>query len=78
MRDKSLEVMLILLFGVSGIAILMLAWLWPTVVPERIPATFIGSFGVFVAILKVLRLKSPQSRAEAGQVPIRVGAEDKG
>ena len=77
MRDKSLEVFLILLFGVSGIAILMLAWLWPMVVPERVPATFIGSVGVFVAVMKALRLKSPQSRANAEQVLVKVEAEDK-
>lgn len=77
MKDKSLEVFLILIFGVSGIAVLLLAWLWPVVVPERVPATFIGSFGVFIAVIKALRLKPPKSVTDGGVV-VRIGAEDRG
>jgi hypothetical protein len=75
MQDKSLDIFLILLFGVSGIAVLVLAWLWPVMAPERIPATFIGSVGVFVAAARALHFKSPQSRANAEQVLVE--AEDK-
>jgi hypothetical protein len=57
MRDKSLIIWLIVLFGISGIAVLMLAWLWPILESERILATFVGSAGLFMAITRILMLK---------------------
>ena len=57
MKDKSLDIWLIMLFGISGIAVLLLAWLWPTLESERIMATFAGSAGLFVALVRALMLK---------------------
>ncbi len=65
MRDKSLSIFLMVLFGISGIAILVLAWVWPMTASERIPATFAGSIGIFVALVRALLLKPLQARADA-------------
>ena len=59
MTDKALEKFLMLLFGMGGITILILAWVQPMPVSQRILATFLGSIGLFfgggnpVTIVKV-------------------------
>jgi len=77
MRDKSLGILLMVLFGISGITVLVLAWLWPMPGTERILTTFIGTFGLGVALSRVPLLKSAKPRADAEQVIIKVEAEDK-
>ncbi len=57
MKDQSMNVLLMVLFGLSGIAILMLAWLQPMPVADRIIATVIGSSGLLVAPVRAWRLK---------------------
>jgi len=49
MRDKSLGVFLTVLFGISGMAVLLLVWLLPTLESERTMAIFVGSAGLLVA-----------------------------
>ncbi len=68
MRDKSLDILLMTLFGVSGITILILAWWQPMPGPEIILTTFIGVFGIGVALSRIPVLKSAKARAEAKQV----------
>ena len=76
MRDKSLGIWLIVLFGISGIAMLMLVWLWPTLELERVTATIIGSAGLSVATIQALTLKcSPMTEDE--QVPVKAETENK-
>ena len=77
MRDKSLGIFLMVLFGISGIAILVLAWVRPMLASERILATLIGSVGLFVALAQVLLLRSPQDRIDAEQAMVKIEAEDK-
>ena len=77
MRDKSLGIWLMVLFGISGIAILVLAWLRPMPGLERALTTFIGAFGLFVALSRVPRLKSPKVGTDAEQVTIEVGVQNK-
>jgi len=72
MGDKSLSIFLMVLFGISGIAILMLAWLWQMPVSERILATLIGSTGLFVALSRGLLLRSAKAGADAEQVTVGV------
>ena len=72
MGDKSLSIFLMVLFGISGIAILMLAWLWQMPASERVLATLIGSTGLFVALSRGLLLRSSKARTEAEQVTVGV------
>ena len=77
MRDKPLGIFLMVLFGISGIAILMLAWLQPMLASERILTTFVGSIGLFVALVRALMLKSPQAKTDGEQVLVKVEFEGK-
>jgi len=65
MGDKSLGILLMSLFGIAGVTILMLAWLQPMPGLERILTTFIGIFGIGVALSRVPLLKSVKPRADA-------------
>ncbi|MFC1990883.1 hypothetical protein ACFLU9_01870 [Chloroflexota bacterium] len=58
MRDKSLSIFLMVVFGISGGAVLMLAWLQPMPGTERILSTFIGSVGLGVAFSRAVFIKS--------------------
>jgi hypothetical protein len=75
MRDKSLDILLMALFGVSGIAILILAWWQPMPGLERILTIFIGIFGIGFALSRVPVLKSVKPRAGAQQI-IKIEVED--
>ena len=75
MRDKSLSVFLIALFGISGIAIMTLAWARPMPASDRILSTLVGSAGLLVVFTQSLLLKSPPSRAKAERIPVEVEAE---
>lgn len=77
MRDKSLGIFLMVLFGISGIAVLVLAWVWPMPTSERIPATLAGSIGIFVALVRVLLLKPLQNGTNAEQAPVELGLKDR-
>ena len=57
MKDKSLGIWMIVMFGVSGLAVIALAWFLPSLQPDRITATFAGSFGVFIATIRAFTLK---------------------
>jgi len=72
MRDKSLGIFLVVLFGISGITVLMLAWVQPMPKSETILATLIGSTGLFVALVRALLLKYLHAGADAEQVPVEV------
>ena len=77
MRDKSLSIFLIVLFGMSGIAILLLTWLRPMPESERILNTFIGSVGLCVALATTLLLKSPRVRRDDRQPAVEVEVKGK-
>ena len=77
MKDKSLGVFLMVLFGISGMAVLLLVWLWPTLESERTMAIFVGSAGLLVALIQVLTLKHSSGRIDDEQDMVTVEAEDK-
>ena len=62
MKDKSLDILLVVLFGLSGMTILTLAWVQPMVISERILTIIIGSIGLIVSLTKWLMLKSALAR----------------
>lgn len=73
MKDKSLGIFLMAVFGILGTAILLLAWLWPMPASERIMAAFIGSTGLLMALTRALLLRSIRTRADDEQVVVTVG-----
>ena len=74
-EDKSLGIWLIALFGISGMAVIMLAWLWPALTSERIVATFVGSVGLFMALTMILMLKRLSVKADNKRVTVKVETE---
>ena len=77
MEDKSLSIFLMVLFGVSGMAVLMLAWFSTIMESERIMATLAGSAGLFIALIRALMLKRSSVRQDDRPILIQVKAEDK-
>ena len=77
MVDKSLGIFLMALFGVSGVIILAVAWMWSMPVSERILTVLVGSVGLFVAGNRALVLKALQVRTKTGAVSIEVKGDDK-
>lgn len=74
MKEKSLGIWLIVLFGISGLAIIVLAWLWPTLQSDRIAATLLGTVGIAVAVVRALMFRqSPEDK----QVTVKVEVENK-
>ena len=57
MRDKSLDILLMILFGIGGIIILVLTWSQPMLLPERILSTSIGSIGLVWTTARALSLR---------------------
>ena len=76
-KDKSLDILLMVLFGISSITILVLAWLWPMSGLERILTTFIGVLGLLVALSRVSLLKSAKAKTDVSQVMVQVEVQDK-
>ena len=77
MKDKSLDIWLIVIFGVSGLAVTMLAWLWPAMESERIMATLAGLVGIMIAVVKGLSLKKLTVIANDEQVAVKAEIEEK-
>ena len=77
MKDRSLGIFFVTVFGILGIAILMLAWLWPMPASERIMTTFIGSTGLLVALTRALLLRSINTGADNRQVTMAVEVRGK-
>ena len=75
MKDRSLNILLMLLFGVSGIAIMTLVWVRPVPASDRILSTLAGSAGLLVVFTQVLLLKSSPSKVETEQVLVEVETE---
>ena len=49
MKDRSLGVMLIVIFGLTGLAVILLGWLLPSLEADRVSATAAGVFGLVMA-----------------------------
>ena len=58
MGDKSLDIFLMLVFGIGGITILVVAWAQPMSALERALTASIGSIGLFWVLVKAIPLKS--------------------
>jgi len=69
MRDKALDILLMVLFGMGGIAVLTLAWARPMPVSERILATFVGSIGLLWVLIRVLLLRFVLTKTGMAKVP---------
>jgi len=69
--DKSLSILLMVLFGISGTLILIFTWMQPIPGGERVFDTLIGAIGLAVALSRIPMLKS----SGTGKVTEKVSAE---
>ena len=76
MRDVALDIFLMVFFGMAGMAVLILAWMQPMPVSERILSTSVGSIGLLVALIRTLMFKSMRTRTCAATVPVEARVED--
>lgn len=67
MEDKGLNIFLMLLFGMGGIVILIIAWIRPMPVPERILATAVGSIGLLGVLIRAQLLRSAVAKTSIGE-----------
>ncbi len=73
MRDRSLSMLLMVLFGISGIFILAFVWLQPMSGMERALSTILGAIGLGIALSRIPLLKL--SKAGTEEVKVAVEAE---
>ena len=71
-RDRSLSILLMVLFGLSGTFILVFTWLQPMTGMERVLSNILGAIGLGVALSRIPSLKF--SKAE--EVPVQVESRD--
>ena len=71
-KDRSLSILLMVLFGLSGTFILVFTWLQPMTGMERVLSNILGAIGLGVALSRIPSLKF--SRAE--EVPAEVKSRD--
>jgi hypothetical protein len=57
MKDKSLGIWLMILFGGSGLAAVVLGWSLPGLHADRFAATLVGLGGIAVAVIRGLMLR---------------------
>ena len=74
MNDRSMNITLIIMFGLSGLVMILLAWLHPSVVPQRAMAFGTGTVGLLVASLRVLSLRQ-NMRDNTPAIAVRVSAD---
>jgi hypothetical protein len=71
MIDRSFSIWLMVIFGVSGLGVVLLAWLLPSLRHERMTATLVGLVGIGMAVTRGLMLrKSPESDDMPLGVPV--------
>ena len=75
MRDKTLDIFLMAVFGVGGIIILIIASVQPMPASEKILSVFIGSAGLLWVVVRALMLTATLARAAIGRSPSPVKLE---
>jgi len=75
-RDRSLSVLLMVLFGISGTFILVFTWLQPMPGMERVLSFVLGVIGLGVAVSRIPSLKFPKAGMETGEVPVGIKTRD--
>ena len=75
MGDIGLDKFLVGLIGIPGLTVCILAWIQPMETSERILTTAIGSTGLFVAFIRLLRLR-PKAGQDGGNVQAEAEAKN--
>ena len=57
MKDRSLGIMLMVTFGISGIVVILLGWLLPSLQLDKITVTLTGFIGIAIATINFRSLR---------------------
>ena len=76
MRDKSLDALLMILFGIGGMTIIVLTWSQTMQLPERILSTSIGMIGLIWTASRVRLLKSMPGELVAQRSEVQDSIEE--
>ena len=71
MLDRSLSISLIVIFGLSGLAMLLAAWTMPFMHEERLTACIAGGIGLGFAAIRWVILRQELHRKERVTVEVR-------
>jgi len=66
MQDKALGIFLVMLYGIGGIVILVVVWVQPMPLVDRMLATFVGSVGLVWASIQALFLMPVRTKTNVG------------
>ena len=77
MRDKALDIFLMLFFALSGVLILIMAFWQPMEVMDRILTIAIGSSGILGVVVRSLVLKSARIREDTGSDLLSASSDNK-
>ena len=77
MRHEALHIFPMILIGMAGITLLVLAWARPMPVSDRILTTCIGATGLFVALIRALLLRSRLAKLRVDRIPAEVKVKRK-
>ena len=74
-EDKALNIFGAVFFGIAGLAILILTWIQPIPVSERILATSAGAIGLLAALIWMFVFNSLRTRTDAEPVLVEAHAD---
>ncbi len=77
MKDKSLEIVLIIIFGLAGLVLLAATWVMPELQLDRVTATIGGAIGVGFAVIRWRMFHRESSDRAEKSVPVGVRANDR-
>ena len=75
MIDKSLNIFLMALLATGGIVILVMTWIMPIPLSERIVPSFIGAIGLIVVLIWTLVLRSKSAKGQIASLPDKTDAK---
>ena len=74
MKDKGLERILMVIFGMGGITLLIIASVRPMLPSEIMMVTSVGSFSLLVVLIRALSLRFLRARESVKKVPAEQGS----
>ena len=69
MLDKSMTLFITMLLVIGGIVILILAWLEPMSVPERIGISIVGIAGIITVFIRFLMTQAREAKVHIAHTP---------
>lgn len=72
MNDKSFSITLIIVFGLSGLLLLIGAWTIPSLQTDKLTASLAGAIGIGFAAVRWILLRRESHTAHNETVPVRV------